>query len=231
MLGRIHNAWRRLSRGFGTDITTIAGRRAAWLHFYLFDHAFLRILWTNHAEIAPGVWRANQPSPQRLRALKARGLRSVLNLRGTSAYAFHLFERETCDALGLTLINHKIYPRRLVPPAQLSEIFAIFDQIEKPFLLHCKSGADRAGLVSALWLLDQEGCTLTQARRMLSLRFLHLKSTHTGLMDAILDAYEADTRDAPMLIREWVATRYDPDAITADFYGRKGQPVPGTKTA
>lgn len=179
-------------------------------------------------EIAPGVWRSNQPSPGRIRKLHKRGIRSILNLRGADDFSFHLFEKEACDQLGITLINHKCYARHLVYTPELMPLFDIFDRIEKPFLLHCKSGADRAGLVSALWLLDQEGASIAEAKAMLSWRFLHRKTTKTGLMDAILDTFEADTQAAPMPIRDWIATRYDAVAITADFHKKMGWPPPGS---
>jgi protein tyrosine/serine phosphatase len=217
---RIHEAERRFSRSFGTDIATPRGRRAAWWHFYLSDHGILRGLWTNEAEIAPGVWRSNQPSPARLRKLHARGVRTILNLRGADIFSFYLFERETCAALGIEMVDIKIYARSLVPRERFMELFAIFDRLERPFLLHCKSGADRAGLASALWLLDKEGATLDEARAMLSLRFVHLKNTKTGLMDHVLDVYEAEAEGRS--IRQWFAESYDPEAITASFRAKMG---------
>lgn len=218
---RLHEAEKAFSRSFGKDIATPAGRRGAWAHFYLSDHGILRGLWTNQEEIAPGVWRSNQPSPARLRRLHAMGIRTILNLRGADLYAHYLFEKETCDALGITLIDHKIYARSLVPRAQIAAIFDIFDRLEKPFLLHCKSGADRAGLVSALWLLDQEDASVEEARRMLSLRYMHLKGTRTGLMDHVLDAYAAHA--AKMPIRQWVREVYDPEALTASFNAKRAR--------
>ncbi len=223
---RVKDWQKRTSWSFGDDISTPKARRQAHLHRHLVDHAFLRTIWTNLAEIAPGVWRSNQPSPRRLVRLKAMGITTILNLRGEDRYSFYLFEREACAELGITLIDLKIYARSLVPRDRYMELFAIFDRIEKPFLLHCKSGADRAGLVAALWLLDQEGAGVPEARRMLSLRYMHLKRTRTGLMDHLLDVYEADSRSAPMSVRDWFATRYDPAALTASFHDKMGWPRP-----
>ena len=165
---KIHEIERKFSRSFGTDIDTAKGRRAAWWHFYLFDHGILRGLWTNQYEIASGVWRSNQPSKARLQKLHDMGIRTILNLRGQDKFSFYLFERESCADLGITLIDHKIYARSLVPRAQYLALFDIFDRLEKPFLLHCKSGADRAGLASALWLMHKEGVSVQDARAMLS---------------------------------------------------------------
>jgi len=220
---RLHLLERAFTRGWGTDISTPRARRVAKWHFYLSDHGFLRGLWTNQFQIAPGVWRSNQPSPARLRKLKAMGIETVLNLRGADRFSFYLFEAETCAELGLTLIDHKIYARSLVPRTRFLELFKIFDGIEKPFVMHCKSGADRAGLAAALWLLDQEGATLDQAKAMLSLKYVHLKRTKTGLMDHVLEVFEADTSEVPMPIRQWFAEKYDPRRVTASFNAKMGR--------
>ena len=225
---RLHETERDFSRSFGKDISTPAARRQAKWHFYLSDHGFLRGLWTNFFPIAPNVWRSNQPSPARLRRYKRMGIRSILNLRGEDTFSFYLFERETCEELGLKLIDLKIYARHLVSREQFMKLFDVFDRIEKPFVLHCKSGADRAGIVSALWLLDQEGATIAHAKSMLSLKYAHLKHTKTGLMDHVLDCYEADSDGGKIPVREWFATWYDNEKLTASFYAKMGWPAPET---
>ena len=219
----LHEKERKFSRSFGTDISTPQKRRAAKWHFYLSDHGVLRGLWTNQFEIAPGVWRSNQPSPKRMETLAKMGITTILNLRGQDKFSFYLFEREAAEKLGIKMIDIKIYARSLVPRERFMELFEIFDEIEKPFLLHCKSGADRAGLASALWLLDQEGASLEQAKEMLSFKYVHLKNTKTGVLDHLLEVYE---QDSDMPIRQWFATKYDPAAITASFHAKMGWPAP-----
>ena len=223
---RIKRAERSLAARFGTDISTPGGRRAALAHFHLIDHGFLRTVWTNQYQIAPGVWRSNQPSPARFDKLKRLGIRTILKLLGADRFSFYLFEREACERLGIELIDLKIYARNLVPRDRFLELFDIFDRIEKPFLMHCKSGADRAGLASALWLLDQEGASLDEAKAMLSLKYIHLKNTRTGLMDHLLEVYEHDAATDPMPVRQWFAERYNPAAITVSFHRKMGWPPP-----
>lgn len=58
--------------------------------------------------------------------------------------------------------------------------------IDGPFLMHCKSGSDRAGLASALYLLDQ-GRPVAEARKMMSLRYLHLANSDAGILDVMLE--------------------------------------------
>lgn len=213
----------RLRDSFGNDISTPAGRRAAYLHFNLMDHAFLRVLWTNMAEIAPGVWRSNQPGPARLRRYRDMGIRTIISLRGDSPKSHHLLEEEACAELGIelwvTALNARQAPRR----QKLLELLDFFDRIEKPFLMHCKSGSDRAGLAAALYLLHVEGKSVEEAAKQLSIRFLHLKNAPTGILDHMLDMYAADIAQTPMPIRQWIIERYDPAALTASFAKWRGK--------
>lgn len=210
----------RLTQAYGTDISSPQARRAAWWHFVLMDHAFLRGWWTNLDQIAPGVWRANQPSPRRLRQYRDRlGLKSVVNLRGKTQQGFYLFERETCAALGLTLHDISFSARRAPSQANMLELIDLMPRLETPTLIHCKSGADRTGLVAAIYLLTVGGASLAEARRQLSLRYLHVKASATGIMDAFLDMYEAEARGRPL--RDWVAEDYSNDRLNAYFAARR----------
>ena len=95
-----------------------------------------------------------------------------------------------------------------------------FDTLPRPFLMHCKSGADRAGLASALYLLDQCGASVGDAREMLSFRYLHLRRTATGVLDHMLDLYAARLNDGPIPVRAWIANEYDPEAVAASWAAR-----------
>uniref|UniRef100_UPI0035616F2C tyrosine-protein phosphatase n=1 Tax=Actibacterium sp. TaxID=1872125 RepID=UPI0035616F2C len=132
------------------DLSTLCGRLAAHVHFQLMDHAFLRALWTNLDEIAPGVWRSNQPSPRRIRRYRDMGISTIISLRGGVGKSHHMFEERACAETGITLITVALSARKLLDRTRYLELFDLFDSVEKPFLMHCKSGADRAGLASAL---------------------------------------------------------------------------------
>ncbi|MGB2462945.1 MAG: protein tyrosine phosphatase, partial [Candidatus Puniceispirillaceae bacterium] len=51
-----------------------------WTELILKDHGFLRLYWHNEHEIAPDMWRCNQPSPSRIRKAADRGIRTIINL-------------------------------------------------------------------------------------------------------------------------------------------------------
>ncbi len=106
----------------------------------------------------------------------------------------------------------------MVPPAQvIHEARKLFQEIEYPILLHCKSGADRAGLMSALLMYMKEGKPIEEAVKQLSLKYGHFKKSETGVLDYLFQRYLADNSAEPMTFFEWLETRYDPWEIKRDF--------------
>jgi protein tyrosine/serine phosphatase len=188
-----------------------------------FDHAILRTVWTNQAQVAPGVLRSNHPTRARLARLKRQGLVSVLSLRGSDPTAHNETERLWCADLGLKLHTVAMQDRRAPSVQTLTELIRQFRAVEKPVLIHCKAGADRAGMASAIWLMVMEGVPLARARRMLTWRHWHLARSRAGALGAVFDAYAADGAEAAMPFETWVATRYDPDAVDAAFRRRRGR--------
>ena len=49
---------------------------------FILLNLFLRFFYHNQAEVAPGVFRSNQPSPDRLNTWAKSGIKTVINLRG-----------------------------------------------------------------------------------------------------------------------------------------------------
>jgi protein tyrosine/serine phosphatase len=214
---------RHLRENTGRSIATPAERRRAWWHFQLLDHAFLRAWWTNLHRIAPGVWRANQPSPKRLARYRHKlGLKAVLNLRGETGNSHYLFEAEACDALGIVLVNIRLNARALPKPDQLLALLDAFETTPRPFLMHCKSGSDRAGLAAALYRIHVEGRPVAEAADELHWRYLHAHWTKTGILDFFLQAYAADNAAAPIALRDWIETRYDRSALDRAYRARRG---------
>ena len=49
-----------------------------WTELMLKDHGFLRLYWHNEHQIAPNIWRCNQPSPSRIKRAADRGILVML---------------------------------------------------------------------------------------------------------------------------------------------------------
>lgn len=203
------------------------GRRLALIWYYLFDYGFLRMWWTNMAQVAPGVWRSNQPGPGRMADYARMGIRSILMLRGGGARAHYHLERQAAEELGIAFHHVTLQAHKAAPKVAFLRLIDTFKDIEGPWLMHCKSGADRAGLASALYLIWR-GVPVSEARKQLSFRFWHLSMVDTGILDVMLDQFENAQRDAPVDIETWLRTAYDPAGLTAEFkQGRRhGKPWP-----
>ena len=216
--GAVRRWQRRWKDGWvAAGLDAPGGRRNATIDMLVFDHGLLRKAWPNEHRVAEGVIRSNQPDPARIHRLARQGVKAVLNLRGATEYGSYLLEREACAAAGIELVDFKLSSRTLPTRAEILALDALFARLPKPFLLHCKSGADRAGFAAALYLLLRGGASVDEARDQLSWRYLHVRSAATGVLHAMLDRYAADTAEAAVPFRTWVEERYDPAALTAAY--------------
>jgi protein tyrosine/serine phosphatase len=196
-------------------------RRAAMLDMMLFDHGFVRLFWRNLGEVDEGVWRGSQPDPRMIAGLARKGFKAILNLRGETMYGSYLLERDACAANEIQLLNIKLESRRLPDVQQLDELDSIFMTIPRPFLMHCKSGADRSGFAAALYLLLRTDAPVAEAKKHLSLRYLHFRNSRAGVLDFMLDAYARDTAQTPVAFRDWIHTAYDPELLMSHFTSGK----------
>ena len=213
ILNGLVRAEKRLRATYNVAPDSPENRRKAQIYMLWFDHEVLRKRWTNLHQIAPGVFRSNQPTFERLEAIKKQGICDIVNLRGKSEAAHYLIEKERCQALGLQMHNISLQARRAPEKQHLQKLIRLFQQLDKPFLMHCKSGSDRAGLASVIYILTQTGESIAAAKPMLSFRFLHLKLTKTGVLDYLLREYERAFDLSGMRFENWLETDYDPDAI------------------
>lgn len=217
---------REYRNSFGDNITDPEERRRSEWHLNWMDHGILRKRWHNFAKVAPGVYRSNHPNHERFEAYAAMGIKAVLNLRGSAQQSHYLFEVESCEKLGLTLVTSQMAARRAPRVDELVELLSAFETIERPFLMHCKSGADRTGLAAAIYLMVHEGEPLEVARKELSVRFLHFRKSKTGVLDHLLDVYAERIAQSPIAIDDWIRTEYDPAALTDSFAAKQAALLP-----
>jgi protein tyrosine/serine phosphatase len=188
-------------------------RAAAWFDSFFLDHAFFRIAWHNWAEVMPGrLYRSNHPTPMRLAALVRRyGIRTVINLRGEKPCGSTTLTHDAAARLGLTHIYAPFESRGAPHRDRILRLAEIFRAMQEPALIHCKSGADRAGLAAGLFILMNGGSSAA-ALSQLSWRFLHFNHSRAGVLDAFFLRYgrEAEGR-LPFL--DWAREEYDEDAL------------------
>jgi len=201
------------------DLSTATGRLATYVDYNLSDHAFLRLQFQNAHWLDERLVRTNQPWPFELRRWRDKGVRTVINLRGGFDASFYALERDACDRLGLKLVDFTVRSRAAPSREQILGARDMFAAVEYPALMHCKSGADRASLMSALYAHFQMGQPIEQAIEQLSFRYLHLKSSKTGVLDHLFLTYLRDAAPKGVSFIDWVSSEaYDPAALTREFH-------------
>ena len=217
------------------DLETPSGRRAIHRALLWGDHGILRYFYDNshilsgntadapQDQTAPQMWRSYQPSPEKISKWHQRGIRTIINLRGETPSGHYLLEKEACEKLGITLIDFRVYSREAPTLKIIKDAKALFQSIEYPAMMHCKSGADRAGVMSVLYKFFHEGQPLDEALKQLSFRYGHIKQGKTGIIDYAFEKYiqYANTHQIALTDQEaflaWASEDYDPVALKKEF--------------
>ena len=145
-----------------------------------------------HAVIPGAVYRCAQPSATDLDALVKRyGIRTVVNLRGFGdAQVWYRDECRGANRNNLSLEDVLFSAGHLPPVHGIRHLVEVIDRSEYPIVFHCYRGVDRTGLACTVALLLRTNVSLAQARRAMSLRFLHLPWGRTGNLDLFFDLYQ-----------------------------------------
>ncbi len=199
------------------EIDTPEGRRRAWRHFLWVDHAVLRYRWTNFDHVADGIYRSNHPNHARLQAFKDMGGKTVFSLRGGPNLPPSLFEAESCDELDLTFHWISLSARKAPRKEALIELLDGFETLERPVLMHCKSGADRTGLAAALYMMIYHGKSVSEVKEHLSFKYLHIRRSATGILDHFLHMYAERNAQTGISVTDYIRNEYDQAALTDSF--------------
>ena len=81
---------------------------AEWKQRIFFDHGFLRALYPNIWKIDEKFFRSAQPSPSLFVKFKNKGIKTIINLRGSRDDLVDQMERRVCQNLNLNLIEFKL---------------------------------------------------------------------------------------------------------------------------
>src|SRR4029077_7746227 len=100
------------------------------------------------------VIRSAQPTTHLCDWIQDYHLRSILNLRGgTPADWWYEAEVKAAQASGVWFYDFPLSATRRPTRRELLVLIDILKSCSYPLLIHCKSGADRTGLASALYLM------------------------------------------------------------------------------
>jgi protein tyrosine phosphatase (PTP) superfamily phosphohydrolase (DUF442 family) len=151
-------------------------------------------------------------------AARRHGIRTIINLRGNRAdCGADALSRAEAARLGLAHIDAPFESRGAPHKDRILRLAAIFQDMQEPALIHCKSGADRTGLAAGLWLMLQ-GRPVQEALAQLSLRHGHVAASRTGILDAFFKSFAAFQRANPEIpFLDWVRDTYAEATLRESF--------------
>ena len=114
------------------------------------------------AEVEPGFSRGGRPSEEGIRALAARGYRTVVSLRHDEE------ERARVLAAGMEYVEVPMKAGLLGAPEPTGDqarafLAVVGDPARRPVFVHCRRGKDRTGVMVALYRVARCGWTAEEA--------------------------------------------------------------------
>ena len=119
------------------------------------------------------------------------------------------------------MIDFPVTSRAAPNPETVLKAKELFEKVEYPILMHCKSGADRAGLMSALYLVLNKNISVEKAKKQLSFKYLHIKYAKTGILDEFFEKYLKDNQLHKIKFLDWVQTKYNAEKLKSSFKPKK----------
>jgi protein tyrosine/serine phosphatase len=231
MASLIKQAKRGLRRKSGALLHSAVHSSPAWLRsrfapalcyaeMLFIDYGIARIAYNNRHRISKDAWRSAQPAPHHVSWLARRGIKTIVNLRGEQTFGTRWLEQRACAQHGVGLVDLELKSRAAPTRADFLAMRDLLARIEYPILVHCKSGADRAGLMSVIVRHVRDGVPIGEAKNQLSIRYGHFRSADTGVLDAVFERYlEAEARTG-IAFWDWIETVYDAAEINRSFKAR-----------
>jgi len=146
------------------------------------------------------LYRSAQLTKDELQsAVRDHGIRAILNLRGAHpGESWYDDEVAASNGFGIAHYDYGLSAYRVVTEKQITDLLGIIGRAPKPLLVHCKSGADRTGLVSALYRFAVEGKSADEADAQLTVAYGHFPylTSRTRAMDDSFWAFVDKTNGA-----------------------------------
>lgn len=201
------------------ELNSMQGRLAAYLKAMVIEHNAVNLLRENFHQISPQAYRSSQPTPGQIhKRAKEYGIKTVVCLRGFGKNsALEALEREACEKEGVKFILFRAFSRAVPKTEMVRDAIELFETIEYPVMFHCKSGSDRVGLMSTLYLHLHEGIPLDQTDQLKFWPYGHIKGAKTGILDHFFECYLKASEDREIGLLEWMESEMDREEIKKSF--------------
>lgn len=138
---------------------TVLSSLILWV--FLFHQAIGADRPANWAQPVPGVrnlhkiteqlYRCAQPTPEEMATLEKMGIKTVINLRDIHN------DIEKAQATRLRLLHIEMSAQD-IETERIARVLALLRETEHaPFVIHCQHGADRTGVVCAMYRMVEQG--------------------------------------------------------------------------
>jgi uncharacterized protein (TIGR01244 family) len=116
----------------------------------------------NFHQVNENLYRGAQPQPGGLKKLSELGIKTVINLRGASEDTQE--EQAEVEASGMRYFNIPMSALGRPTDEQVERALAVIDARENwPVFIHCQRGADRTGVIVAVYRILRNQWTAEQA--------------------------------------------------------------------
>jgi len=116
-------------------------------------------------------------------------IKSILDLRGATDSQTYRDEINISKEYNITHYSYSIGSSHIQTMKKMNKIIDLIKNAPKPILIHCKAGADRTSLATALYLYSTNRDKI--APKAFSLKYLHFPwlGSKTKAMDESFDKY------------------------------------------
>lgn len=126
----------------------------------------------NFHKVNDWLYRGGQPTKQQFYELARMGIKTVICLRWGNKM-IHA-EQELVRQTGMEFISIPMFYWQLASKQGIHDFLALLDDANKrPIFVHCFHGADRTGLLIAMYRMSRDGWGVTQAYAEMKLRGFH----------------------------------------------------------
>ena len=112
---------------------------------------------SNFSQVTTNLYRGAQPTAEGVKQLKLLGIRTVINLR-----AFHS-DKEKVAGTGLKSVRFETKPWHAEEEDVIGFLKVVTDTNNLPVFVHCQRGADRTGMMCAMYRIVVCGWTKPEA--------------------------------------------------------------------
>jgi protein tyrosine/serine phosphatase len=127
--------------------------------------------------------------------VKKYNIRSIVNLRGENPKKLWYKEEITfCDANNIKHYDISLSSSKAPSQEDVRKLVEIFHTAPRPVLIHCLAGADRSGLVAAMWKVIVDKEPKKEAEKQLSLFFGHFPIGKTAAMDRFFQNWNPEVK-------------------------------------